>query len=63
MISNILATISVPVSAVSVVGGLALAKPADGKQAQAQVVAIEVTRAGFVPAQIKTKANQPMCGS
>jgi plastocyanin domain-containing protein len=60
MIRNILVTISVLVSAVTVVSGLALAKPAAGNQAQERMVNIEVTSAGFVPAQVKTKANQPL---
>jgi plastocyanin domain-containing protein len=60
MIRNILVTISLLASAVTIFGGLAQAKPATGNKGQEQVVNIEVTSAGFVPAQIKTKANQPM---
>jgi plastocyanin domain-containing protein len=60
MIGNILVTISVFVAAMTAVGGSALAKSANGKQAQAQVVAIEVISGGFVPAQVKVKAGQPV---
>jgi len=60
MFKTILASISIFVAVGAVAGGSALAKPADGKQAQEQVVAIEVTSEGFVPAQVKVKANQPV---
>jgi plastocyanin domain-containing protein len=60
MFRNILTAISIAITSVVVAGTSALAKPADSKQAHEQVVAIEVTSAGFVPAQVNVKANHPV---
>jgi len=46
--------------AVAVSGATAFAKGEEQKVPQEQVVTIEVTGAGFVPAQVKVKANQPV---
>jgi plastocyanin domain-containing protein len=53
-------TISLAIAILVIVDASALAKSAAGRHAQEQVVPIEVTSAGFVPAQIKTKAMQPI---
>jgi plastocyanin domain-containing protein len=56
-----LATISTIITvAVAIAGASALAKGKEQKKTQEQVVAIEVTGEGFVPAQVKVKANQPV---
>jgi plastocyanin domain-containing protein len=60
MFRNILAAISIAITGVVIAGTSALAKPADSKQAHEQVVAITVTSAGFEPAQVDVKANQPV---
>ena len=46
--------------AVAVSGASALAKSKERKMPQEQVVTIDVTGEGFVPAQVKVKANQPV---
>ena len=46
--------------AVAVSGASAFAKGKEQKMPQEQVVTIEVTSEGFVPAQVKVKANQPV---
>ena len=46
--------------AVAVSGASALAKGKEQKKAPEQVVTIEVTVEGFVPAQVKVKAGQPV---
>ncbi|HJX62961.1 MAG TPA: cupredoxin domain-containing protein [Polyangia bacterium] len=46
--------------AVAVAGASAFAKGKEQKMSQEQVVTIEVTGEGFVPAQVKVKANQPV---
>ena len=46
--------------AVAVSGASALAKSKEQKMPQEQVVTMEVTGEGFVPAQVKVKANQPV---
>ncbi len=53
-------SVLVAISIVVVAGTSALAKPADSKQPHEQVVAIAVTSAGFEPAQVNVKANQPV---
>ena len=58
MTKTILASISIFVAVVA--GASALAKPADGKKGQEQVVTMQVTSEGFVPAQVKVKAGQPV---
>lgn len=45
---------SIFITGTVIFGAAALAKPIE------QVVTIEVTSEGFVPAQVKTKANQPI---
>ncbi len=56
MTKNILVAISLLVFALAVVQ----ARPAEAKEAPEHVVALEVTSAGFVPAQITAKANRPI---
>jgi len=46
--------------AVAVSGVSALAKGKEQKKAPEQVVTMEVTGEGFVPAQVKVKAGQPV---
>ena len=46
--------------AVAVSGASAFAKGKEQKMPQEQVVTMEVTGEGFVPAQVKVKANQPV---
>jgi plastocyanin domain-containing protein len=46
--------------AVAVSGASAFAKGKEQKMPQEQVVTMEVTSEGFVPAQVKVKANQPV---
>ena len=46
--------------AVAVSGATAFGKGKEQKVPQEQVVTIEVTDAGFVPAQVKVKATQPV---
>ena len=46
--------------AVAVSGATAFAKGKEQKMPQEQVVTMEVTSEGFVPAQVKVKANQPV---
>lgn len=46
--------------AVAVSGPSALAKGKEQKKAQEQVVRMEVTTQGFVPAQVKVKLGQPV---
>jgi plastocyanin domain-containing protein len=46
--------------AVAVSGASALAKGKEQKKAQEQVVTMEVTTQGFVPAQVKVKVGQPV---
>jgi plastocyanin domain-containing protein len=46
--------------AVAVSGASALAKSKEQKVPQEQVVTIEVTDEGFVPAQVKVKADRPV---
>jgi plastocyanin domain-containing protein len=46
--------------AVAVAGATAFAKGKEQKVPQEQVVTIDVTGAGFVPAQVNVKANQPV---
>jgi len=58
MTKTILASISIFVAVVA--GASALAKPADGKKGQEQLVTMQVTSEGFVPAQVKVKAGQPV---
>jgi plastocyanin domain-containing protein len=54
-----LATISMIIAvAVAISGVSALAKGKEQKKTEEQVVTIEVTGEGFVPAQVKVKANQ-----
>lgn len=60
MFKTVLVTISMCFAALLILDAPAIAKSAAGKHAQEQVVSIEVTSAGFVPAQIKTKATQPI---
>jgi plastocyanin domain-containing protein len=60
MFRTVLVAISLAIAIMVVADASALAKSAAGRHAQEQVVPIEVTSAGFVPAQIKTKARQPM---
>jgi plastocyanin domain-containing protein len=55
-----LATISIiAVISVGFSGASALAKGKDQKKPQEQVVTMEVTGDGFVPAQVTVKVNQP----
>jgi plastocyanin domain-containing protein len=60
MAKTILASISIFVALVAVAGASALAKPADSQKGQEQVVTMQVTSEGFVPAQVKVKAGQPV---
>jgi len=60
MIRTVLTTITVLLAAVLVVDGSAFAKGKEQKMPQEQVVTMEVTGEGFVPAQVKVKANQPV---
>lgn len=46
--------------AVAISGATAFAKGKEQKVPQEQVVTMEVTGEGFVPAQVKVKANQPV---
>jgi plastocyanin domain-containing protein len=46
--------------AVALSGASALAKGRDQKRAPEQLVAMEVTTEGFVPAQVKVKVGQPV---
>jgi plastocyanin domain-containing protein len=46
--------------AVAISGASAFAKGKEQKVPQEQVVTMEVTDEGFVPAQVKVKANQPV---
>ena len=46
--------------ALAISGASAFAKGKEQNKAEEQVVTIEVTVAGFVPAQVKVKANQPV---
>ena len=56
-----LATISMIITvAVAISGASALAKGKEQKKTEEQVVTIEVTGEGFVPARVKVKANQPV---
>jgi plastocyanin domain-containing protein len=60
MSKTTLASISIFVAVIAVAGASALAKSADGKKGQEQVVTMQVTSEGFVPAQVKVKAGQPV---
>ncbi len=60
MFRSVLGALSIIVAGAIVVGGQALAKSVDGKQAREQTVAITVTRGGFEPAQVNVNANQPV---
>src|SRR6266540_3706475 len=60
MFKSILVTLSIGVAVLLVANPSALAKATAGGHPKEQVVSIEVTSAGFVPAQIKAKPMQPM---
>ena len=60
MFRSILVTISIAIAVLVIADASALAKSTAGKHAQEQVFPVEVTSAGFVPAQIKTKATHPI---
>ena len=56
-----LATISMIIAVfVAISGASTFAKGKEQKMPQEQVVTMEVTGEGFVPAQVKVKANQPV---
>jgi len=58
MLRTIVLTLSIAIATVVIADASALAKPSAGKHAQTQVIPIEVTSAGFVPAQVKTKSME-----
>jgi plastocyanin domain-containing protein len=58
MFRTVTLALSLALATVVVVDASALAKPAAAKHAQERVIPIEVTSAGFLPAQIKTKSME-----
>ncbi len=55
-----LASVWILVAVVVASGATGLAKGKEQKKAQEQVVSLEVTSEGFVPAQVRVKAGQPV---
>ena len=57
---TMLASIAIFVTVVAVAGSTALAKGQKPRSSPEQIVAMQVTSEGFVPAQVKVKAGQPV---
>ncbi len=60
MSKTIAASISIFVTVVAVAGATALAKGQKPRSSPEQIVTMQVTSEGFVPAQVKVKAGQPV---